>query len=62
MVTDLFKTLKNTGYSYNGDYRSEFNQYNDYRGCKLSLTYSFGNSKVKGATKKVNFEDQNRAN
>ena len=59
---DVFKTIKNKGYSYNGDYRSEFNQYNDYRGFKLSLTYNFGNNKVKENNKKVNFEEQNRAN
>lgn len=62
VISDLFKTIKNTGYSYNGQYRSEFNQYNDYRGFKLSLTYSFGNNKVKGANKKINFEEQNRVN
>ena len=62
VINDVFKTIKNKGYSYNGDYRSEFNQYNDYRGFKLSLTYNFGNNKVKENNKKVNFEEQNRAN
>lgn len=62
VINDLFKTIKNNGYSYNGAYRSEFDQYNDYRGFKLSLTYSFGNTKVKGANKNINFEEQNRAN
>lgn len=62
VVSDVFRTLKNVGYSYNGEYRSEFEQYNDYRGFKLSLTYSFGNKKVKGANKKIDFEEQNRAN
>lgn len=62
VISDAFKTLKNSGYSYNGEYRSEFDQYNDYRNVKLSLTYSFGNAKVKGANKNINFEEQNRAN
>lgn len=62
VISDLFKTIKNNGVSYNGAYRSEFDQYNDYRGFKLSLTYSFGNTKVKGANKNINFEEQNRAN
>ena len=62
VINDVFKTIKNKGNSYNGDYRSEFNQYNDYRGFKLSLTYNFGNNKVKENNKKVNFEEQNRAN
>ncbi|RZL57706.1 MAG: hypothetical protein EOO93_17700 [Pedobacter sp.] len=62
VISDLFKTLKNKGFSYNGEYRSEFEQYNDYRGAKLSLTYSFGNKKVKGSTKNIEFEEKNRAN
>ncbi|XJR88481.1 TonB-dependent receptor domain-containing protein [Elizabethkingia anophelis] len=62
VISDLFKTIKNNGYSYNGEYRSEFNQYNDHRGVKLSLTYSFGNNKVKGANKTIKFEEQSRAN
>ena len=62
VITDVFKTMKNKGYSYNGEYRSEFDQYNDYRGFKLSITYSFGNDKVKGMNKKINFDEQNRVN
>lgn len=62
VIIDLFKTINNKGFSYNGEYRSEFDQYNDYRGFKLSLTYSLGNSKIKGDVKKINFEEQNRAN
>lgn len=62
VISDLFKTMKNKGYSYSGEYRSEFDQYNDYRGFKISLTYSFGNNKVKGANKKINFEEENRVN
>lgn len=62
VANDVFRTIKNIGYSYNGEYRSEFNQYNDYRGFRLSLTCSFGNNKVKGATKNIDFIEQNRAN
>ncbi|WP_248874984.1 outer membrane beta-barrel family protein [Epilithonimonas zeae] len=62
VISDVFKTLKNNGYSYNGNFRSEFNQYNDYRGFKLSLTYSFGNKKVKGVNKNIDFKEQSRAN
>ncbi len=62
VVSDLFKTLKNNGYSYNGGYKSEFKQYNDYRRFTLSASYSFGNKKIKGANKNVKFDEQNRAN
>jgi hypothetical protein len=62
IVSDLFKTLKNNGYSYNGGYRSEFKQYNDYRRFTFSVTYAFGNNKVKGADKSIPFEEQYRAN
>ncbi|MBV7440877.1 TonB-dependent receptor family protein [Weeksellaceae bacterium TAE3-ERU29] len=61
-VSDLFKTLKNEGYSYNNGYRSQFSAYNDYQRFTLSLSYNFGSSKVKGANKRVNFEDKYRAN
>lgn len=62
LITDLFKTLKNDGYSLNDGYKSEFYQYNDYRGLKLSLTYNFGNKKIKEVRKNIDFKEQNRAN
>ncbi len=62
VVSDAFKTLKNNGYSYNGQYKAVFTQYNDYRRILLSATYSFGNNKIKGANKNVKFEEQSRAN
>lgn len=62
VISDLFKTLRNRGFSNNGDFRSEFEQYNDYRNIKLSATYTFGNKKVTGANKTIKFEESSRAN
>lgn len=60
--TDVFKTLKNKGYSDYKGYRSEFNRYNDVRGVRLSVTWSFGNKKVKGMKKNIHFKESKRAN
>ena len=62
ILSDAFRTLKNNGYSINGEYRSEFNQYNDHRKFTVSASYSFGNKKVQGANKNINFDEQYRAN
>lgn len=62
VISDLFKTLRNRGFSNNGDFRSELDQYNDYRNIKLSATYTFGNKKVTGANKTIKFEESSRAN
>lgn len=62
VLNDAFKTIRNHGYTNYNVYQEDFNQYNDYRRFTFSLTYNFGNSKVKGATKRINFEEQNRAN
>ncbi len=60
--TDVFKTLKNKGYNAYTEYRSEFNGYNDVRGVRLSVTWSFGNKKVKGVKKNIQFKESKRAN
>lgn len=61
ILSDAFKTIKNTGYVAYAGYQENFTQYNDYRRITLSLTHSFGNKKVKGNNKKVKFEDSERA-
>jgi hypothetical protein len=61
-VSDLFRTLTSEGYSYNAGYRNEFYNYFDQRRFNLSLNYSFGNKKVKGAGKSIKFEEKSRAN
>lgn len=62
VFSDAFKTVKNNGYTEYSGYVENFNQYNDYRRITLSLTYAFGNKKVKGTSKKIQFEDKGRAN
>lgn len=62
VVSDLFRTLKSNGYSNNAGYRSEFTNYSDRQKLTLSLSYSFGNNKVKGSNKDIDFEEKSRAN
>lgn len=62
VFSDVFRTLKNQGYSYNNGYRSEFYSYNDYRKFSISMAYAFGNRKVKGTIKTVEFDESSRAN
>lgn len=62
VLSDAFRTVKNNGYTEYSGYRENFNQYNDYRRFTFSLTYIFGNSKVKGASKSIRFDEKSRAN
>ena len=62
VLSDAFKTVKNNGYTAYSNYRENFSQYNDYRRFTLSLTYTFGNDKVKGTSKNIRFEEKSRAN
>ncbi|MCT4326829.1 TonB-dependent receptor domain-containing protein [Elizabethkingia anophelis] len=62
VFSDVFRTLKNDGYSYNNGFRSEFYNYNDHRKLTLSISYAFGNNKVKGANKDIKFDEESRAN
>ncbi|WP_426482153.1 TonB-dependent receptor domain-containing protein [Chryseobacterium sp. R2ACT005] len=62
VVNDVFRTLKNDGYTYNNALRYQFFNYNDHRNVTISLTYSIGSSKVKGTDKRVRFDDKNRIN
>ena len=62
VVNDIFRTIKNNGYSAYSAYVENFTQYNDHRKFTLSLSYSFGNKKVKSLDKSTKFEEKNRAN
>lgn len=62
VLSDVFKTVKNNGYTEYSGYRENFNQYNDYRRFTFSFTYTFGNSKVKGTSKSIRFDEKSRAN
>lgn len=62
VFSDAFRTIKNNGYVDYSNLRRNFSQYNDYRKFTLSLTYNFGNNKVKSKTKNINFEEKDRTN
>ncbi|MCL7987179.1 outer membrane beta-barrel family protein [Sphingobacterium sp. lm-10] len=62
VLSDAFKTLKSEGYSYNAGYRSEFYNYMDQRRFTFSMSYIFGNNRVKGVNKNVKFDEKSRAN
>lgn len=62
VFSDLFKTLNIDTYANNNGFSSESYSYNDSRKFNFSVSYSFGNKKVKGANKYIDFEEQDRAN
>lgn len=61
-VQDILKGMKFRGTSFYTNYYTKSNNYYDARSFNLSLTYQFGNSKVRGNNKKANLEEVNRAN
>ncbi len=60
-VSDIFKTSGYKGDMYFADNTQSFNNYWDARRMNLSITYHFGNQKVKSNNRAVNFEEKNRA-
>jgi len=61
-VNDIFRQAGYRGSAYYEDNVQSFNNYWDARKLTLSVTYSFGNQKVKSNSRTVDFEDKNRAN
>ncbi|HCM34184.1 outer membrane beta-barrel family protein [Chryseobacterium sp.] len=61
-VQDILKGMRFKGNSYYSTYYTHSDNYYDARSFNLSVTYQFGNNKVKGNNKKANLEDVNRAN
>lgn len=61
-VQDILKGMKFKGNAYYSSYYTNSNNYYDARSFNLSVTYQFGNNKVKGNNKKANLEEVNRAN
>jgi hypothetical protein len=57
---NIFKTPGYKGDMYFADNTQSFNNYWDARRMILSITYNFGNQKVKSNNRAVNFEEQNR--
>ena len=60
-VNDIFRQSGWRGSAYFDDNVQTFNNYWDARRLSFSVTYNFGNNKVKGANKNINFEDKSRA-
>ncbi|WP_374445224.1 TonB-dependent receptor domain-containing protein [Epilithonimonas sp.] len=61
-VSDIFRQAKSHGEIYYQNSVHSFNNYYDGRNLIVSLTYSFGNKKVKAQDRNVKFEEKNRAN
>ncbi|MDV7697223.1 TonB-dependent receptor [Chryseobacterium soli] len=61
-VSDIFKQAKSNGEIYYQDSTHFFDNYYDSRALTVSLTYNFGNKKIKGADRNVKFDEKNRAN
>ncbi len=61
-MNDLLNTNESKGTEYYQTFNSDYSYKGISRNIYLSVTYKFGNNNVKGATKQVKFEEQNRAN
>lgn len=61
-VSDIFRQAKSHGEIYYQDSTHSFDNYYDGRNLTVSLTYNFGNKKIKGADRNVKFDEKNRAN
>lgn len=62
IVSDIFKQSRSKGEIFYTTGSHYFNNYYDARRLTVSATYTFGNKKVKGANRNVNFDEKNRAN
>ncbi|MCW1964195.1 outer membrane beta-barrel family protein [Chryseobacterium viscerum] len=60
-VSDIFRQSGLRADMYFTDNTQSFNNYWDARRMNLSITYNFGNQKVKSNNRAVNFEEKNRA-
>lgn len=60
-VSDIFKQSRFIGDAYYSDNTQSFNNYWDARKLNISVTYNFGNQKVKSNNRSVNFEEKQRA-
>ncbi|WP_250254993.1 TonB-dependent receptor [Chryseobacterium sp. Marseille-Q3244] len=62
IVSDIFKQARSRGEIYFTTGTHYFNNYYDARRLTVSVTYTFGNKKVKGVRRNVNFDEKDRAN
>ncbi len=60
-VSDIFRQSGFKADMYFTDNTQSFNNYWDARRLTLSITYNFGNQKIKSNSRTVNFEEKNRA-
>ena len=58
---DIFKQQLNKGEVYFSDNTQFYNNYYDSRRINFGVTYNFGNNKVRGNNKRINFDEKNRA-
>lgn len=61
-VSDIFRQSKSKGEIYYTNATHFYDNYYDGRRLTLSVTYNFGNKKVKGTDRNVKFDEKNRAN
>ncbi|MDE5438738.1 TonB-dependent receptor [Elizabethkingia meningoseptica] len=61
-VNDVFRTALSKGEAVYSNFISRNENYYDYRNFTLSVSYTFGNNKVKGADRNIKFEEKNRVN
>lgn len=62
VFNDVLRSIKNDGQYRYTNRQTNFSQYNDYRKVSLSISYAFGNKKVKRNSKVPTFDERNRAN
>lgn len=61
LFNDIFNTTQSKGDEYFKDFRSFYAYRSSNRYLNLSVTYTFGNSTIKGIKQKVQFDENNRA-
>lgn len=61
-VSDIFRQAKSKGEIYYTNATHFYNNYYDGRRLTVSVTYNFGNKKVKGTDRSIKFDEKNRAN
>ena len=62
IASDVFKGATSKGELFFSEFTQYYNNYYDNRQFSFSLTYNFGNNKVKGNNKHINFKEKYRGN
>ncbi|UUC43918.1 TonB-dependent receptor domain-containing protein [Flavobacterium cerinum] len=61
LLNDVFATTRSRGDEYFTNFLSTYTNRSSNRFFNISVTYKFGNETINGATKKVQFDENNRA-